>query len=230
MPSGIHAWVQLARAQSVKLPCSLPRRQHDRRRALSKGQHGSVVEAEGHGIANRNDRHHRKQGCPRSLNVDPRLPISRHRPEGEPRIRVHGRSDESVCFEAISPDGSRRAAVGRMGSLDEGELLPSRLGGAAAAPIFRLGPGRGQGSLVMREGQDDRVRAGTVEELQAKGRIGGAGPALPNPRRPRPGPRVRHGQSLSAFGLSFAPRLDRRRHPHLPLAPRAVRPRERLHL
>ena len=57
-----------------------------------------------------------------------------------------------------------------MGSLDEGELLPSRLGCAAAAPISSDRARSRAGSLVMREGQDDLVRAGTVEELQAKGR------------------------------------------------------------
>ena len=76
----------------------------------------------------------------------------------------------------------------------------------------------------------DFVRAGSLEELEGHGPAGRARPPSPDPSRARPRARVRARQSLPAHGFPARSRQRRGRHPHLPLASRALRAGERMHL
>jgi hypothetical protein len=63
---------------------------------------------------------------------------------------VWSSSRPSMPYSDSAPSLKRLAvflATRSGGSLEAGELLPPRLGYAAAAPIFRMGHGPGQGAL-----------------------------------------------------------------------------------
>ena len=76
----------------------------------------------------------------------------------------------------------------------------------------------------------DFVRAGSLAELKARGRLVVRGRHPPDPRGLRPRSRLRARQPVPAHGLSARARQRRGRHPDLSLASRPVRSRERLHV